>query len=253
VLGVERGLDFERLALAYCRRTLEERWGHWRALHRAGWNVATEVEGVEHLEAARAAGKGAILWGMSFCGYLVAKMALHRAGARIVMLAAADHGVHYPPTRFGRLVVGPLYCHAENRYLAERVKIPHDRALGYLRTLKARLQANRNVYISGERVAARRNVQVRLLGRDVPLATGSPSLAFSVGSRLLPVDILRLGPFHYRLRIDAPIAPGAARKRDFVEQAVTEFAARVERRILEHPADWMWEHHVIGRILREAK
>jgi hypothetical protein len=248
VLGGERGLDLERLALEYCRRTLEERWGHWRALHRAGWNVETEVEGIEQLEAARAAGRGAILWGMSFCGYLTSKIALHRAGARVVMLSAADHGAHYPPTRLGLLVVGPLYCRAENRYLAERVTIPHDRALGYLHTIKARLEANRNVYIAGERVAPRRNVSVRLLGRDLQLATGAPSLSFAVGSRLLPVDVVRTGPFRYRLRIDAPIAPSAAPKRDFVETAVTEFAARLERRILEHPADWMWEHHVASRI-----
>lgn len=246
-------LDLEQAALEYCRRTLEEWWGHCRALHRAGWQVHTEVEGLEHLAQARAAGKGAILWVMSFAGYLVPKIALHRAGTELVLLSAADHGAHYPPTRLGLAVVGPWFRVAEDRYIAERVVIPPDQSLGYLRTIKARLEANRNVWIAGERVAPRGNVNVRLLGREVRLATGAASLAFSVGSALLPVDIVRERSFRYRLRIDRPIAPPAGDKDEFVAAAVTEFAARVERRILEHPADWMWEAHVVGQLLRTAK
>jgi lauroyl/myristoyl acyltransferase len=250
--GAARGVDLEEAARQYCRRTLEEQWGHWRTLHRGDWQVEIEVEGREHLEAAQAAGSGAILWAMSFCGYLVPKMGLDRAGARLVVLSAADHGAHYPPTRLGLSVVGPLYCAAENRYLVERVVIPADQSLGYMRTIKERLEANRNVWIAGERTARRRNVAVRILGREVRLATGSPSFAFAVGSRLLPVDVVRERPFHYRLRIDRPVSPAARDKEGFIEAAVTEYAARVEQRLLEHPADWMWEHHVVGQLLRAA-
>ncbi len=254
VLGGGAGqVDLEQAAIEYCRRTLEERWGHWRALHRRGWQVETEIEGLEHLGAARSAGKGVILWGMSFCGYLVPKMALHRAGAELVLLSAADHGAHYPPTRLGLAVVGPLFRLAENRYLSERVAIPPDQSLRYLRTIKARLEANRNVWIAGERAAPRGNVTVGLFGREVRLATGSASLAFSLGSALLPVDVVRERSFRYRLRIDRPIAPPSADKEGFVTAAVTEFAARVERRILEHPADWMWEVHLIAQLLRTPK
>jgi hypothetical protein len=190
---------------------------------------------------------------MSFCGYLVPKIALDRAGARLVMLSAADHGAHYPPTRLGLAVVGPLFCAAENRYLAERVVIPPDRTLGYLRTLRARLEANRVVWIAGERTAPRGNVDQTVCGRAARFATGSASLAFSVGSRLLPVDVVREGPFRYRLRIDRPIVPASADKDGYVTSAVAEFAARLEQRILEHPADWNWEVHLIEQLLRAPK
>jgi hypothetical protein len=246
-------LDFDLTALQYCRRTLEEQWGHWRALHRGGWAIETEVEGQEHLEEAHAAGKGAILWGMSFCGYLVPKIALHRVGANLIHLSAADHGAHFPPTRLGLAVVGPLYCRAENRYLAERVIIPADKSQGYLGILEARLAQDRNVWIFGERVGRRRNIEAQLFGLEARFATGSPTLAFTTGARLLPVDVVREKCLRYRLRIDRPILHRGEDREAFIGAAGTEFARRLEERIREHPADWMWEAHTIHQLLRQGR
>jgi KDO2-lipid IV(A) lauroyltransferase len=218
-------------------------------MHRSGWQVETEVEGREHLDRALAEGRGAILWGMSFCGDLIYKIALQRAGVPLILLSAADHGAHYPPTRLGLTVVGPLVQRTETRYLSERVVIPPDQSLGYLRTIRARLESNATVWIAGERAAPRGNVDVRLFGHDLRLATGAATLAHSVGSRLLPVDIVREASFRYRVRIDRPIAPDESDKNGFVAAAVHEFAARVEQRVLEHPSDWMWETHVASRLL----
>ena len=105
----------------------------WRALHRKPVPIETAVDGVERLLMAQEGGKGTILWGFSFCETLVVKIALHRAGVQLIQLSTVGHGVPSPPSEFGMRFVGPLFCKAENRFLAERVSIPADQSLGYLR------------------------------------------------------------------------------------------------------------------------
>jgi lauroyl/myristoyl acyltransferase len=64
--------------------------------------------------------------------------------------------------------------------------------------------------------------------------------------------VVRERSFRYRVRIDRPIEARARDKNGFVTEAVREFAARVEQRVLEHPADWMWETHLASRLLRPS-
>ena len=96
-------------ARAWCQMVFETRWLRWRALHRADPPVETAVDGLPVLETALARGRGVILWGMEFCDTLVVKIALHRAGVRLVHLSFANHGLNAPPTRLGvRIVSHPF-------------------------------------------------------------------------------------------------------------------------------------------------
>ena len=61
----------------------EDRWGRWQAIRSPEWTVTTEVEGMQHLRAAQERGRGAILWGISFCGTLFNKIALANAGVEL--------------------------------------------------------------------------------------------------------------------------------------------------------------------------
>ncbi len=228
-------------ARAWAETVLENRWLRWRALHRRPPPVDTSVDGLHHVEDALRAGRGVILWGMEFCDTLVVKIALHRAGMRVVHLSTANHGMLSPPTRLGLRLASPLHCAAENRFLDERVIIPIDGSLGYMRVLVERLEANRCVYISGERLAARQNVSAPVLGRETSFAPGAPGLAHKLGARLLPVHVAREAPLRYRAFIDAPIVPEPGLgKSAFVDQAVRTFAERLGRRITEHPSGWTW-------------
>ena len=117
------GADFRSLAREYCEVTREIQWIRFRAFHTDHVPIETSVEGLERIHAALDGGKGAILWGMSFCELIPKAIALNRAGLRFVALATAFHGV---PTdsRLGLEVVGPFYSASENRFLAERLMIP---------------------------------------------------------------------------------------------------------------------------------
>lgn len=244
--------DFHALATDYCQMFRENQWMRWRAIHGGVVPVTTTVSGLPRLKSARARGRGVILWGMSFCETLVVKMGLHRAGVPLVHLSTANHGAAWPPTRLGLHVVAPIHTAAETPYLIERVEIPANESLGYMRVLMDRLAANRIVSIAGDGVARRRNVAARVLGRDAYFAPGAPGLAWKMGSALLPLHAVREGPLEYRVVIDEEIGVSrSVEKSAFIGGAVAEFAKRLERRVLEHPADWAWYSHMVLTWMHE--
>jgi predicted LPLAT superfamily acyltransferase len=167
----------------------------------------------------------------------VLKQGFHGAGFPLTHLSRFDHGSR-TTTRLGIEVVAPFYRRAEDAYVAERVQIPADGSLGYLRTLEQRLQANRCVSIFGEH-AGRQSMQVPILGIPRPFALGSPSIAWRSGSGLLTAYVLREGVFRYRLVVEREIAVETdVPRRRFAERAVLEYARRLEHCVRGHPPDW---------------
>ncbi|MBT8336390.1 MAG: hypothetical protein KJO11_07285, partial [Gemmatimonadetes bacterium] len=249
--------DFEALARQAAETLTELAWIRACALRGGPVPVETSVEGM-----GRIGSGGSLLWGMSFCGTLVVKIALHRAGVPLVHLSAAGHGAAHPPTRLGLRIVSPLYCRAENRFLRERVVIPEDGSLGYLRTLMERLRSGAPVYIAGERRAPRRNTSALCLGRPTLFARGAPGLAHRSGVPLLPVTVYRVRPLHYRVVVEPPLDSAAAPGVDdgptldrdaFVADAIRAFADRVSHNVLEHPADWDWYRHTVPEWEKHAQ
>jgi hypothetical protein len=244
--------DFHAFALEHCRMFRENQWMRCRAMHRGAVPVTTTVVGLPHLESARARGRGAILWGMSFCETLVVKMGLCRAGVPLVHLSTVNHGSALPPTRLGLSLVAPMYTSAELPYLTERVVIPTNHSLQYMRVLMDRLAANSCVSIAGDGVAQRQNVAATVLGREARFAPGAPGLAWKMGSALLPLHVVREGPLNYRIVIDEEIEmEGNLDKPTYIDRAVREFARRLERRVLERPSDWAWYSHMVLTWMRE--
>jgi lauroyl/myristoyl acyltransferase len=233
--------DFHALATTYCRMFRENQWIRCRAIRGGDVPVATTVTGLQHLQSALERGRGAILWGMSFCETLVVKIGLHRAGVPLVHLSSANHGTVPGASPLGLRVVAPLFTTAETRFLAERIVIPADGSLGYLRVVMDRLAANACVSIVGDGIAPRRNVGATFLGRDAHFAPGAPGLAWKMGSALLPLHVVRDAPMEYRIVIDGEIdMPRDLAKAAFIDGAVCEFARRLEQRVLEHPSQWAW-------------
>jgi len=244
--------DFDALARRYCQMFRENHWMRWRAMHGGSVPVTTSVTGLETLERARARGRGVILWGMSFCETLAVKIGLHRAGVPLVHLSTAHHGAAWPATRLGLAVVAPMFTAAELPYLAERVVIPPDESLGYMRVLMERLAGNHCVSIAGDGVARRSNVAATVLGREAHFAPGAPGLAWRMGSALLPLHVTREGPLDYRVVIDEEVeVDRSTGKAACIEAAVCEFASRLGRRIVERPSDFGWYSHLVEAWIRQ--
>jgi len=236
------GRDPRHLAERRVHLALEENWGQLRALGPRRWKPQVAVDGVEHVRQALTAGRGVVLWGTAIGSGLVHKIGLWGAGVKLVHLSSSRHGA-VSGSRLALRVLAPLRWRSEIPYLAERVVIQPNGSLGYLRRLEDWLRQNGCVSIMGEH-QGRQNVEAPLLAETRSFATGAPSLAWRQGSALLTVYATREGPFRYRVVVEPPIdADRSLDRKRFAEAAVREFAARLSRRLAEHPADWEgWKH-----------
>ena len=192
---------------------------------------------------------------MEFCGTLSPKIALHRREVKISQLSIQDHGVPPPATASGKRFLGPHICAIEECYMEQRIYIPNNGSMRYLRTLKDKLVSGGCVWIAGERPARLKNIPVPFLGRRKAFATGAPSLAWSTGAALLPVYTIRKGTFDYETVVGLPIAPRteASLKAVYVKAAVTEFAAILEQKILAYPANWTWTAYSVYQLLARKR
>ena len=216
-------------------RTTELSWGRVRALHRSDWRIRIDLEGSERLDRALARGRGAVLWFSSFCDSAILMRALAEHGARLSHLSADDHGAP-AHSRFGLRFVAPIHHSVERRYLAERIVMHSPTSPGYVRRVRQALGANRAVTVRGD-LARHATQQATCLNRPFRFASGAPRLAHAARSPLLTAAIVRPAPARYRVILEEELTLPEDR-RDFVVEAVAEYARRLGRRIAESPADW---------------
>jgi lauroyl/myristoyl acyltransferase len=201
------------------------------------WRPEIEVTGLEHLRAAEAAGKGAVLWDSHFYfASLMTKIGLYRVGVRCCHLSRPHHG--FSDSRFGMRFLNPVRTTAESRYLGERVVMGRDSATAAMRTLMKRLKENAVVSVT-VRATGLNPCAVPFLDGVYRIATGAPDLAFACGAPLLPVFTLRRPDGRYAVTIDPPIPLPAGRdRRAAAEAATAEYAHRLEPRVLAFPGQW---------------
>ncbi len=240
--------DALRIARDYYRIRADLHWGRARGLHKSGWQPEIELQGEHHLHQALKGGRGVIVWRMSFCDNPVFFQCLWRAGIPVVHLRGPTHGAP-SRSRVGLRLTRRVYTRAEDLYLKEVVEMPLDPSLGYMRILLARLRQNACVSIVGENLG-RQNIRAKLFTCTAEFATGAPSLAWRTGAVLLTSYTIRLNAFHYRVIIEDPIdLERSLGRRQFVEQAVGEFARRLEEHVTQHPANWQgWTGQIRSHV-----
>jgi lauroyl/myristoyl acyltransferase len=231
------GESYRRLAEHQVESRIEDMWGRVRGLRREGYTPHIEMDGVEHVRGALARGRGVVCWCMRVGSATVIKRGFREQGLPLTHLSRVEHG-SATTTRLGVGVVAPLFRRVEDAAQEERVQIPLGESLAYLKTLSDRLAANRCVSIFGEH-PGRQTVEVEILGIRRRLALGAPSIAWRAGAGLVTVYALRESRFRHRVVIEEELpVDRAIPRKEFAEQAVRRFAARLEACILRHPADW---------------
>lgn len=217
---------------------LELRLQILRDLLLRNWRPDVRVEGIAHLEAALAAGHGAILWIARFAfADTVVKIGLHRAGYPPAHLSRTVHGFSH--SLIGRRWLNPIKQRMETRYLAERVVL-NDTAPGTaMRRLHKILQGNGVVSITVDSWGAH-VAEAPFLGGRLRVATGAPSLAWKTGARLLPVFVRRdpaSGAF--QVLIDDPLPTEPTRSKGEAQQAaVAQYLRRLEAHAVAVPGQW---------------
>jgi hypothetical protein len=239
-----------------CRVPAEilEHWGldagQWASLHKTteylellqlmrvyrpwGGTPDARLSGREHLEAAQAGGRGAILWVAPFrFGSLVTKVGAHGGGVGLVHLSRPTHG--FSPTRLGRRFLNPIRCRAEDRFLEERVVIDAGGPAAAMRKLRERLREGKVVSILlGPAPTA---VEADFFDSRLAFPTGPLSLAASAGVEILPVFPLPAGLGRFEIRIGAPLALPRDGSRDY-SAAARDYARRLEEVTLAYPGVW---------------
>ncbi len=237
-LSPRRGGDWRVLAAEQARMMAEYQWGRLRGMGPRDWQPSVEFAGEERVREALRAGRGAVMWCMRFSSDIALKQGFERVGLPLVHLSAAAHGALGSRSMLATRVISPLFRRAENRYLAGRVIIPLGDSLGYLKSLREHLQNNACVSIFGD-ASGRQAQEVPFLGGYCRFATGAPSIAWAEQCALFPVHVNRIAPWSYRVVVGEPIsADRALPRKEFVKQAVPEFAARLEQLVERYPADW---------------
>ncbi len=191
-------------------------------LHAVGQELAKTVVGEEHLDAALAEGRGAVL-------------ALPHSGNWDMA------GVWLAQTR-GRFTTVAERLKPESLY---RRFIDYRESLGFeviplsggeqppFQLLSERLRDNKAVCLMAERDLSRTGVQVDFFGEPTRMPAGSAKLAITTGAALLPVHCWYEGDAT-RIEIYPPL-DCAGGDVGVITQALADVFAR---NIAEHPADW---------------
>jgi lauroyl/myristoyl acyltransferase len=208
-----------------------------RMIFRKRWQPRVELVGREHIDAALAAGKGAVLWiSHSASSDIASKIAFYNAGFRVSHLSRPLHGfeVTGPGSNFARR----LWTNVEDRFIAERLSIDDEHSLAALRTLRQRLSENRVVTITA--IAQGRRVHMTpVFGGSLPVAAGAPHLAHWAGAPLLPVFCVEDRGV-YRVMVEEPLPVPASVSREEAELAATRaYGAALERFVEKHASMWL--------------
>jgi KDO2-lipid IV(A) lauroyltransferase len=195
----------------------------WFGSERAIAAVPCEIEGLEHLEACRKSGRGALLVGGHFshlelCARLVSQR-IRIAG----MYREMDDAV------FERAVLRARLRYAQTMFLKEDLR----------RTVKYMRAGGTVWYAPDQDMRGKDSVFVPFFGVSAATITATHHLARLSGAAVIPFFHQRKPDGGYVLRLEAPLA-------DFPGDDVTIDTARVnacvERMVRDAPAQYLWIH-----------
>lgn len=178
---------------------------------------ATRVEtvGLEHLETALAAGKGAVLWESALFGRRnLPKQVLRRHGFRVHQVHDRMHraGFAADPSapRDARAHALAYFEAREREFTAAIIQMAHPETLAATRKILATLGRNGIVCITADVAYGHRLLRFPLLGEPKAFPTGMVSVARTAGAALLPLFCVRERDDRYRVVIEPALpAPDA--------------------------------------------
>ena len=200
-----------------------------------GWTPKITLEGEEHLKAALARGKGAIVWIAPFVfNSGPTKMALKHY--RVSHLSSPKHG--FSETKFGVAYLNKVRCIPEDRYIAQRVIFDRYAPATAMRRLMRAVKAGEVVTIVAASTEGSDMIKGPIFGGRLPVAVGAPRLAGLTGAPLLPLFTVRDGDA-FCVAIEAPIeTAGNLSTDERCVAAAAEFLRRSDPWVRKFPEQW---------------
>jgi lauroyl/myristoyl acyltransferase len=243
--GSPHAAHARKIAAEVWANRYEERFQYLRAWRPGGWTPSIDISGAEHVDAARARGRGVLFWGSNFSfNDLVTKMAWHRLGLRVSHFSRPIHG--FSKTHFGIRYLNAVRRRVEDRFLGERIMAAEHETRSALDRLRRRLEANEAIsFTVGER--GRRRATAKFRGANIVLATGPLFMAQSTGASVVPVFTLRTAPNHFEVTFGRPIElPARSTADPDFTAAAQEYADRLLPYVLKYPGQWKGWRFVTG-------
>jgi lauroyl/myristoyl acyltransferase len=182
-------------------------------------------KGVEHVRAARTAGRGAVLVGAHMGNWEMVGAAASLRGAPVLAIVQP-----HPNPRVHRFFM------SQRERLDYRV-LPVGHAA---RPILRHLAANGLVALLGDRPYGEEGLEVEFFGRATLLPTGPARLALISGAELIPWFVVRRFDDSFTIAFEPPIprpVSGSSRER---ARAMTQAFARVlETYVRENPSQWL--------------
>lgn len=191
------------------------------------------IEGAEHLLAAKAAGKGAILATAHFGQWEAVRLAARRLGW--------ESGLIY--RRFNN-----PYVDARALRLARTGGEPvvTRGASGLLRFVRHLKRGGAMTILADHRMEG---LRAPFLGREAATSTAAAEIALATGAALLPARGERLKGARFRVVFEPPILPPEGLAPQEAAQEMTRgLNARYEAWIKAAPEQWFWLHRRWGRL-----
>lgn len=197
----------------------------WMGSHRAIERVPVTIEGLEHIEAAKARGQGVLLTGAHFSHLeLAGRLLVERGGVELAGMYR-EHG----DAAFEWAI-----RHARQRYAASMFTKNEVRAC--VRYMKA---GGRIWYAPDQDMRGKDTVFVPFFGISASTLTATHHLARLSGACVIPFFHRRLTEGGYALRLEAPLTdfPGG----DVIVDT-SRINAMIERMVREAPSQYLWIH-----------
>jgi KDO2-lipid IV(A) lauroyltransferase len=193
----------------------------------AATRAACTVDGVEHVHAALAEGRGVLLWSAHLGNWELAAAALVREGLPVSALAR-------PHARAG-----------VDRFFAERRSRAGVSIVGRCpgsRAARLVLRSRGLLALLGDRGFGGGGRSVPLFGGAARLPAAPLALAHGTGAALVPGYVVRVAPGRYRVTVEPPLESAG-------EAALPALAATLERWVRAYPEQWF----VFERLWDEAR
>jgi KDO2-lipid IV(A) lauroyltransferase len=192
-------------------------------------HARVRIEGVEHIKAALAEGRGAL--------YLTAHF------GNWELLAASHLGAGLPPLN---VVIRPL----DNPFLDALVARGRERGQLRLIPKRAAVKGVQAALARGECVgilldqnAGRQGVFVPFFGEAASTSRSLAVLALKTGAPVVPAFIHRVPDGDHQITLEPPLALCRTGQRDRdVVLNTARFTEVIERQVRTHPEQWFWVH-----------
>jgi KDO2-lipid IV(A) lauroyltransferase len=188
-----------------------------------------ETEGLEHLDRALAAGKGAVLVTGHFGSWELMGCVLARLG--------------YPMTYVVGVQRNPLVQSLMNhlRQACGIGVIEPDALMAALRAVRS----NQFVAMLPDQDMGNEGgpgVFVDFLGEEAWTPRGAAQFSIVASAPVIPGFILRTSPTRHRIVIEPPIAPPEGRSEEDIRRLTADYTAVIEAYVTSHPGHWLWSH-----------